>query len=258
MKLGLKSGLLRATVLKPWKIGKRIVVLGGYDNERPTDSLHYKDMVVYYEGKLRIRPSVLHRRIRLHQGELYSLKKQTETQTALSKLGALRYTELRFFPQDTLRSCDTLNLLIHAPYDYPLNGELAVEATNNNNNYVGPGATLSMTRQNLFGGGETFTAAVRASYEWQTGKRLESHTGVINNYEFGVNGTLSIPRLLLPRIGRNTYDFSASTQIRLSASQLNRARFYRMLSFSGGLSYEFDPSPIRHHSFTPLRLTFNK
>ena len=39
---------------------------------------------------------------------------------------------------------------------------------------------------------------------------------------------------------------------------MNRARVYRILSFSGGLSYEFDPSPTRHHSFTPLRLTFNK
>jgi outer membrane protein assembly factor BamA len=31
-----------------------------------------------------------------------------------------------------------------------------------------------------------------------------------------------------------------------------------MLNFTGSISYDFLPDPIRHHSFTPLRITFNK
>lgn len=50
-----KPGLSRAA-LRPWKIGDISVWLNGYNNETPTDSVRYKDMTVYYEGKLRVRP----------------------------------------------------------------------------------------------------------------------------------------------------------------------------------------------------------
>ncbi len=63
-----KPGLPRAA-LRPWTIGDISVWLNGYNNEPPTDSIRYKDMTVYYEGKLRVRPSVLYNRLRFHSGQ---------------------------------------------------------------------------------------------------------------------------------------------------------------------------------------------
>lgn len=70
-----KPGLSRAA-LRPWKIGDISVWLNGYNNETPTDSVRYKDMTVYYEGKLRVRPSVLYNRRWFRSGDLYSQEKQ--------------------------------------------------------------------------------------------------------------------------------------------------------------------------------------
>lgn len=123
-----KPGLPR-TALRPWKIGEISVLLNGYNNEPPTDSVRYKDMTVYYEGKLRVRPSVLYNRLRLHSGDLYSQEKQQRTQNSYSRLGIFRYSEMQYTPRDTARRQDTLDLKINTVYDLPLDGELEVNVT---------------------------------------------------------------------------------------------------------------------------------
>ena len=60
-------------------------------------------MTVYYEGKLRVRPSVLYNRLRFRSGDLYSQEKQQRTQTSYSRLGIFRYSEMQYTPRDTTR-----------------------------------------------------------------------------------------------------------------------------------------------------------
>jgi outer membrane protein assembly factor BamA len=257
LKVNLKQGTPRS-ILRPWKIGDISIHLGGYDNELPTDSIYYKDLLIYYEGKLRVRPGVLYDQLQFQRGDLYSLQKQTQTQAAINRLDNFRFTEFQYMPKDTLRISDTMNLRINMSYDYPLNGVFEVKATVNGDDYAGPGASLSLIRRNLFGGGETLTSSVYGLYEWNTGRSIIENTGYINNYEVGVKADIAFPRLVLPRIGKKAYDFSATTHLNLEVSNLNRTRYFRTLSFGGGLSYEFQPSPIRHHSFTAFKLEFDK
>jgi outer membrane protein assembly factor BamA len=257
LRAGLKQGVPRA-VLRPWKIGAISVRLRGYNNELPTDSIRYKDLQIYYEGKLRVRPDILYNQLKFGTGELYSSAKQRATQTAIGSLDIFRFTDFRYTPKDALPTCDTMNVEINALYDYPLNGVFEVRATSNDNDYAGPGASLNLTRRNAFGGGEILTASVYGSYEWNTGKKNITHTGVINNYETGVKGSIRFPRLLLPQIGSRDYNFWASSHLDLDINVLNRARYYSMLRFGGSLSYEFHPSSIRQHVFTPFKLVFNK
>ena len=259
LKVGLKQGIPRNTVMRPWKIGDISVYLGGYDNEQPTDSIRHKDIMIHYEGKLRVRPSVLYDQLKFATGDLYSLKKQNETQTSINRLDIFRFTEIQYMPKDTLYTCDTMNVHINMSYDYPLNGTLELGVVDGNNSYSGPGASLNLTRRNVFGGGEVLTSSVYGSYEWYTGKAYKrSGAGMINNYEIGVRSNIMFPRLVLPRIGKRAYDFSAITHLDFEVSSLNRAKYYNMLTVGGSLSYEFQPTRIRHHSFTPFRLVFNK
>ncbi|MDR0394918.1 MAG: outer membrane protein assembly factor, partial [Tannerella sp.] len=74
----------------------------------------------------------------------------------------------------------------------------------------------------------------------------------------GVRGSLVFPRLVLPRFNDKTYDFSASTHLDLDIGVLNRAKYFKTFTLGTGLSYEFTPSPIRRHSFTPFKLVFNR
>lgn len=248
---------LPPTAMRPWKLGNISLWLNGYNNEPPTDSVRYKDLMIHYEGKLRIRPSVIYNRLFFRPGELYSQERQERTQTVLSRLGIFRYSEMQYTPRDTTRRQDTLDLRINTVYDLPLDGELEMNVTAKSNDQVGPGAVFSVTKRNMFGGGETFGVKLRGSYEWQTGNRIDDGGSKINSYELGLSTTLTFPRLLFPAFGKWDMNFPASTTFRIYADQMNRARFFKLLAFGGDASYEFQPSATSHHSVTPFRLSFN-
>lgn len=246
------------TALRPFKMGNISVSLRGYNGETPTDSVQYKDMTIHYEGKLRVRPPVLYKRITMKPGSLYSQSQQQKTQTALSRLGVFRYSEMQFEPRDTSRRNDVLDLNINTVYDLPLDGELEVNVTSKSNNQVGPGAIFSITKRNIFHGGETFGVQARGSYEWQTGSRIDGGGSSVNSYELGVSATLTFPSVLFPGFANRDLEFPSSTTFRLYADQLNRARFFKMLSFGANMTYDFQPSLTSTHSFTPLRLAYNQ
>jgi outer membrane protein assembly factor BamA len=257
LKIGLNQGVPRS-VLRPWKLGDITVQLNGYDNELPTDSLIYKDVKILYEGRLKVRPSVLYQKLFFRKGELYSIDKHTTTQTAFSRLNIFKFSEFQFIPKDTLRTTDTMNVRIVSSLDYPLSASFNLIAAINENEYAGPGVSLNLTQQNVFGGGETLTASLSGSYEFYTGKFFKNNTGLINNFETGVKGGLVFPRLFLPKWMRNDYDFTSTTSINFNASFLNRAKYYQALTVGGNYSYDFFPNRIRHHVFTPFKLIFNK
>lgn len=248
---------LPRTALRTWRLGDISVWLNGYNNEPPTDSVRYKNLTVHYEGKLRVRPSVLYKRLYLKPGDLYSQRAQERTQTALARLGIFRYTELSYAPRDTTRRQDTLDLRVNAAYDLPLDGELELNVTAKSNDQVGPGAVFSVTKRNIFGGGETFGVKLRGSYEWQTGNKLDDNSSKINSYELGLSTTLTFPRVLFPAWGRRDLDMPAATTFRLYADQMNRARFFKLLAFGGEAAYEFQPSATSRHSVTPFKLAYN-
>lgn len=256
LRVALKESLPR-TALRTWRLGDISVWLNGYNNEPPTDSVRYKNLTVHYEGKLRVRPSVLYKRLYLKPGDLYSQRAQERTQTALARLGIFRYTELSYAPRDTTRRQDTLDLRVNAAYDLPLDGELELNVTAKSNDQVGPGAVFSVTKRNIFGGGETFGVKLRGSYEWQTGNKLDDNSSKINSYELGLSTTLTFPRVLFPAWGRRDMDMPAATTFRLYADQMNRARFFKLLAFGGEAAYEFQPSATSRHSVTPFKLAYN-
>ena len=228
---------LPPSALRPWKLGDISVWLNGYQIETPTDSIRYKDLTIHYEGKLRVRPSVIYNRLYFKPGELYNQRAQERTQTALSRLGIFRYAELQYSPRDTMRRQDTLDLRINTVYDLPLDGELELNVTAKSNDQVGPGAIFSVTKRNVFGGGETFGVKLRGSYEWQTGNKLDGSNSKINSYELGLTTTLTFPRVLFPTFSKRDMNFPASTTFRLYADQMNRARFFKLLAFGGVASY---------------------
>ncbi|MDR1258496.1 MAG: BamA/TamA family outer membrane protein [Tannerellaceae bacterium] len=253
LRVGRKPGL-PPSALMPYRTGRRSVWLYGYNNEPPSDSVVYKDLTVHYEGRLRVRPGVIYERIMLREGDIYSEDRQQNTQTALSNLDVFRYTEALFTPRDTSRGNDILDMRLNTVYDLPLDGELELNVTDKTNNLRGPGAIFSLTRRNLFGGGEVFRAQVKGSYEWQTGRDRAG----LNSYEAGASATLTLPFASLPGFSHRGLLYPTHTAFSLYTSLLNRARFFRMISMGASVAYEFQPSAFHHHSFTPLKLTYNR
>ena len=239
-----------------WYVGDVSVHLFGVNGEAPTDSMQYNDLTIYYNKKLRVRPKVLQNRIRMKNGELYSQRRSTATQERLTELGIFRFTELQFTPQDSTGGNNRLDVDIRSAFDLPYDSQFELNLATKSNDYAGPGAAYTVTRHNIFRGGESFTVGVKGSYEWQT-KKAPGSGSRVNSYEFGVNTSLNFPRIVFPWLGGREWNFPANTTFKLNADWLNRARFFRMLSFGGDATYTFQPTTSITHSVTPFRLTFN-
>lgn len=258
---------LPAAAQRQYYVGKTSVYLIGKDGEMPTDSMDYKGMNIFYYKKMQVRPNMLYRWMNYQayvrndslrnsqRSRIYSQYRQQRVQEKLAQLGIFRYMDLQYTPKDTTATCDTLNVRLQATFDKPLDAELEVNVTTKSNDQTGPGASFSVTRNNLFGGGETWNGKIEGSYEWQTGGGKNS--SLLNSWEFGASTALTFPRVVFPRFGDREYDFPATTTFRLYANQLNRAKYYKLLSFGGHATYDFQPKRTSRHSLTPFRLTFN-
>lgn len=262
-----------AAAEKLFYLGKKSVYLMGKQGEAPNDSMDYKGIIYHYHNKPGVRPNMLYRWLN-YQGyrrkrqvqdsagisrqramqDLYSLYRQTRIQERLINVGIFRYVEMQYTPRDTALVSDTLDVNIYAALDKPYDAELDFNVTTKSNNQTGPGAAFTLTKNNVFGGGETWNVKLEGSYEWQTGKGSSS---LMNSYELGVSSSLVFPRVVFPRMGEREYDFPATTTFRINANQMNRAKYYKLLAFGGNVTYDFQPKSTTKHSITPFRLTFN-
>jgi hypothetical protein len=238
-----------------------------------TDTLTYKGINIYYHKKLKVRPNMLYRWInytgfrrkrtntdtvqvsrRRRPVGLYSEYRQSRIRERLTNVGIFSYLEENYTPRDSALVSDTLDVSYRAVLDKPYDAELDFNMKVKSNNQMGPGVSFTVTKKNVFGGGETWNGKIYGSYEWQTGKNSSS---AMNSYEIGISSSLTFPRVLFPHMGDREYDFPATTTLRLYIDQLNRAKYYRLFAFGGNITYDFQPVPYKKHSLTPFRLTFN-
>ncbi|WP_370460001.1 BamA/TamA family outer membrane protein [Bacteroides sp. 519] len=242
---------------KQWRIGDISVLLFGVNGEAPNDSTLYKNLTIHYHDKLQVRPKVLLNRIRMQSGQLYSQNRSTSTQERFAELGIFRYTEMQFSPKDSTATNNLLNLDIKTAFDLPYDSQLELNLATKSNDYAGPGATFTVTKKNIFRGGESLTVGIKGSYEWQTKSTPGASDSKINSYEVGLNASLNFPRIVFPHLGSKEWNFPATTTFSLNADLLNRANFFKMLAFGGNVTYNFQPTVVSKHSITPAKLTFN-
>ena len=258
---------LPAAAQRPYYVGNGSVYLFGKNGEEPNDSLQYENLNIHFYDKLHVRPNMLYRwlnyqafvrneRMRTaNSTRLYSQYRQEQIQQKISQLGIFSYFDLQYAPRDTIAVCDTLDVTMQATFAKPLDAELELNVVTKSNDQTGPGASFGVTRNNVFGGGESWNVKLKGSYEWQTGGGEKN--SLMNSWEMGVSTSLTFPRVLFPHLGKREFDFPATTTCRLYIDQLNRAKYYKLLSFGGNATYDFQPSRTSRHSITPFKLTFN-
>ena len=197
LRLNLKPNVPEVA-LKPYRVGDITVRLTNI-KPGPADTFRLRDVRVIAQRPMKIRPKILSRTLSLEPGQLFTVDAQNRTQTALNKLGIFRSVNLGVTPLDSLRGADTLDVVIDAQFDYPLEAALETDVTSKSNSFIGPGITFKVSNNNLFRGGEVLAVKLNGSYEWQTGnKNSGGRSSRLNSYELGLNANLNIPRLLLP------------------------------------------------------------
>ena len=257
LRLNLKPNLPEVA-LKPYRVGGITVRLTNI-KPGPTDTLRLPNATVIAQRPMKIRPRILSGALTLRSGQLFTVDAQNRTQTDLNKLGIFRSVNLSVTPLDSLRGSDTLDVAIDAQFDYPLEAALETDVTSKSNSFIGPGITFKVSNNNLFRGGEILSLRLNGNYEWETGNKNSggAKTSLLNSYEFGLNATLNVQRLLLPRFITKGSRYPSSTSFQLGVDLMNRPKFFQLISFSGSIGYNFQTSPYSYHSLSLLKLSYN-
>ena len=268
LRLNLKPNVPEVA-LKPYRVGDITVRLTNI-KPGPADTFRLRDVRVIAQRPMKIRPKILSRTLSLEPGQLFTVDAQNRTQTALNKLGIFRSVNLGVTPLDSLRGADTLDVVIDAQFDYPLEAALETDVTSKSNSFIGPGITFKVSNNNLFRGGEVLAVKLNGSYEWQTGHQADGSSSKFNSYEYGADVSVEMPRLLfvnniLRRLRhirrrkgkpiRQRYA-TPTTLIKGSFDVLNRSGFFQRHIVSGELTYKTQPRAIVQHQFSPLILQY--
>lgn len=243
---------------QPWRIGKIQYNIRDGEDRPLTDSTYYEGVLFKYHKKPPVRLSVLRPRVRITTDSLYNQEYQLRTLRSMAALNSFAYTEVNYAPgteQDSL--ANRLNVVINSRMDRPYFTELEGVFKFKSNNQVGPGLNFSVSRKNIFRGGELLTVGAKGSYEWETKRGSGGNSWDINSYELGLTTALTFPKILLPVLANRPTSYPANTRILLYGTLLNRGKFYRQAQFGGDISYHFEPSAGIRHTVTPLSLSYN-
>lgn len=259
LRMRLAEGIPPAA-MRPYRVGSVSVGLRN-PVPGPADTMALGSVRVRYQRPLKIRPRILQGAIALAPGQLFNVEAQNTTQTNLNKSGIFSSVSLSVPPIDSLDgNSDSLDVRISATFDKPMQADFEADLTSKSNSYLGPGITFGLRHNNIFKGGEVLALNLTGSYEWQTGNKsqYETRPTAVNSYEFGVNASLTIPRIVAPGFKYRGSTYPARTTFKIGADLMNRPKYFRMLSLSLSAGYDFRTSPYSSHNLTIFRLTYNK
>lgn len=158
-----------------------------------------RDITMHYNGKHSpLRVPVILSSNRLFPGHTYSYAEYQAGISNLSSTGLFSTVDVNFSPRDTTGLADTLDMHMNLVFDKPYDIYFEGNVTGKTNNRFGPGAVLGVTRRNAFRGGELLDLKVKGNYEWQTAHHGEGSSSKFNSYEYGIDASLQLPRLVVP------------------------------------------------------------
>ena len=136
--------------------------------------------------------------------------------------------------------------------DRSLDLGIEVNLVGRSNNQFGPDAAVSLTKNNLFGRGDVFTAKFDGAYYWNLDRKKSKDPSRNDTYQFGANLSLSFPYMqlgdwALKHIGRTSYRFGYLNQ--------NISGDYGLHKLYGGVDYSFRQNKYVTHSFSPIYLS---
>ncbi len=220
-----------------------------------------KNLTLFYDKSFPVKYQVLNRCVKVRPDSLYRRSKEFETLKAINKLGAFTGLELNYTPVGELDSLgrELLDLNILMQTDKVWDTTLETLFKFKSNDFIGPGASIGLDRRNAFGAGETLSARLYGSYEWQTGSTPTSDYKLsINSFKFGVEFGLTLPKLLFIESLFPTYLGDKSTVFKLSGEKVQRSGYYTLNNLGVSMNYLFKMTNKHRHNLTPLSIHYNQ
>ena len=256
VRIALKQGTPE-NALRPYRLKSVEVNLERNDGTAERDTLVEDGVKIVYDPPVILKPNVLMRAVKVRPGEAYSAVRQNSTQANFVQLGVFKFANMTISASDTA-AVPGLDMRINGEFALPIETEIEMDVSSKSNNLLGPGLTFGVTNRNMFKRAEIFSVKLTGSYEWQIGgnRQATGNRGLMNSYELGLNVNLSVPRLLIPRFMQSKRDLREQTHFQIGTDLMNRHNYFRMISFWGSATYDFNSSPAHHHSVVPFKLNY--
>ena len=222
------------------------------------DSLMERSIKVVYQGKsMPIVPRVLFKNFKFWHRRIFDQSKVDQTLTNLHSMDIFSNIRFSFIPRDTTSLNDTLDVRLDLTMDQLIDVETRFNITQKSNAQIGPSLGITFSKRNAFRHGETLSVGLKGSYEWQTRTQFDAPKRM-DSYELGADISLSYPWIAFPWLNKRFYKYPTSTRFKISADQLNRANYYRIMSFIAEATYGFQTSRSWSHELSPLTVSYNK
>lgn len=247
-------------IFQKYKIRDIVINLENYQaahelgSQYHTDTLIYRDKIIYSNGKPYLRPKVLYSAISINRNENYSIDKVEKTYANLQSLKQFKFINIKFKEVD-IKSSDTsmyvdciieLRPLIKQSYS------VALEGTNSSGN-IGAGGKISFNHKNLLGGAEYFNVSLLGSIE----KEKYSETASYNNVEYGFEVKLVSPQFLAPFMGKTNFrkKYTPRTAINVGYNFQNTYYFQRKI-VNSSFGYTWMKNKIFNYNFNLLNVDY--
>ncbi len=161
-----------------------------------SDTITWQNFTLYQNKQVLYPPSLFMRTMRLDKGSLYSNAEVERAFNAFNRLRQFRFVDIQFTEVNSAKDSNLLNCNVRLA---PLNKQSTsfdVEGTNTSGNF-GVAGNITYLHRNLFRGAEVFQLSLIGGIErlQHPDKRVSDY---FNTTEFGVESSLTIPKLLGP------------------------------------------------------------
>ena len=240
----------------------------GYESNM--DSINYKGIKIFSNGKLNLRPKVITRVNQLALGQYYNEQTVNATYNRFSALRFYSGVTLQF---DALPAPNALNDSANIKMlDGVLNCRIRLtpskiqgykinlEASSNSSGLIGISPALSYFHKNIFRGGEWLTMGFSGNFQFKFNNPVKST-------ELGASTTITFPTFLFPFSQSWFNQYTPQTDINTSYSFQQRPEFIRNIlsvnfsySWRGGerLFYRFAPGQLNIVRLYRVDSTFYK
>ena len=209
-----------------------------------------------YNGKMRYRPQLFEDLNRIQDSTFYSLRNVEKTYRSLSQLQQFRVVNLNFNVVDSLKN-DSIGILDCNFQLSPLSRQgfsVDVEGTNSSGN-LGVAGNLNYQHRNLFHGAEIFNVTLRGAFERQQALVNENSLN-FNTREFGIEGSLTLPKFLSPIHGKHFFSFQVpQTSFTLGYNFQRRPDYTRTIT-NFRFGYNWKSSAFRTHFFNLIDVNY--
>ncbi|MCF6212618.1 MAG: BamA/TamA family outer membrane protein [Flavobacteriaceae bacterium] len=238
----------------PQKV-KKINVITDYDfskkGELFKDSLQLKNINFYSFSTLKYNPKILIDAVAIMPNGLYKEDEKNKTRRYFNNLKnfnvAINYTE----NQDNTLTAD---ILLNPLKKYSLGTD--IEVTHSNVKPFGLTSKISFTNRNVFKGAENLELSFQGSF-LNSAKDASTNSNFFDAYEYGVNLSLYLPRILFPfKIKKIIPRYMQPVTLIKVGTSLQKNIGLDRQNFTGILNYRWQSSSKVSHNLELLNVQY--